>query len=63
MEVVLEWSRRYPDTQIICIINDRYFIGMATREHIHDFLLCSCEETQFRTSVRQAIPKCIHSHE
>ena len=49
METVLEWSRRYPDTQIIWITSDRYFAGMATRQHIHDFILRPYQVEQIRS--------------
>lgn len=52
METVLECCRRYPKAVIVWVTDDKYFAGMAIRNHIFDFILRPLTEERFMETVR-----------
>lgn len=58
MEIVRNWSDRYPGTQIIWISGDPYFAGVAMEKKIHDFITRPYDPDRLHQSVRRAMPKC-----
>ena len=60
MEVVLEYSQRFEETQIIWVTSDSYFAGMAMRNHIYDFIVRPYEPERIQTSIRDVLPRCVN---
>ena len=58
MEVVLEYSERFADTNIIWITSDPFFAGTAIRRHIYDFIERPYDEERIRNAIKEVIPLC-----
>ena len=58
MEVVLEYTERFVDTNIIWITSDPFFAGTAIRRHIYDFIKRPYDEERVRKSIEEVIPLC-----
>ena len=54
MEVVREYSIRFPKTRVIWISNDAFFAGYALRNHIYDFITRPVDRSWLEHSVREA---------
>lgn len=53
MEIVQEHRYRYPDAYVIWITDDKYFAGVAIRQHIFDFIIRPIPEIRFRESIKR----------
>lgn len=51
MEIVQEHRYRFPDAQVIWITDDKYFAGVAIRQHIFDFIVRPVPEIRFRETL------------
>ena len=58
MEVVLEYSQRFSDTNVIWVTSDPFFAGMAMRNHVFDFIERPFEKGRIERAIREVIPKC-----
>ena len=58
MEVVLEYSQRFRDTNIIWVTSDPFFAGTAMRNHIFDFIERPFARERIEKSIRDVVPKC-----
>ncbi|MCR4721539.1 MAG: hypothetical protein K5655_07430 [Lachnospiraceae bacterium] len=54
MEVVREYTLRFPNTRVIWISNDPFFAGYAMREHIYDFITKPIDGSWLEHSIREA---------
>ncbi|MCR4720429.1 MAG: hypothetical protein K5655_01755, partial [Lachnospiraceae bacterium] len=54
MEVVREYTLRFPKTRVIWISNDPYFAGAALRNHIYDFITRPVDNSWLEHSIREA---------
>lgn len=54
MEVVREYTLRFPNTRVIWISNDRFFAGAALRNHIFDFITRPVDNSWLEHSIREA---------
>ncbi|MBR2742266.1 MAG: hypothetical protein IKD89_01610 [Clostridia bacterium] len=66
MNIVTEWSDRYPNAGIIRLTSDPGFLKVAFSKHLSDFLICPFIESEFRQSVRNVLygpsrrkPRCM----
>ncbi len=55
MEVVREYTLRFPGTQVIWISNDPFFAGFALRNHIYDFITRPADASWLEHSIREAV--------
>lgn len=53
MEIVQEHRFRYPDAKVIWITNDKYFAGVAIRQHIFDFIVRPIPKPRFIESLER----------
>lgn len=53
MEIVQEHRYRYPNTQLIWITDDKYFAGVAIRQHIFDFIVRPIPEVRFTETIKR----------
>ena len=53
MEIVQEHRYRYPEAKVIWITDDKYFAGVAIRQHIFDFIVRPIPEIRFREAVEK----------
>lgn len=53
MEIVQEHRYRYPNTQLIWITDDKYFAGVAIRQHIFDFIVRPIPEIRFKEAIKR----------
>lgn len=58
MEVVLEYSQRFRDTNIIWVTSDPFFAGTAMRNHIFDFIERPFARERIEKSIRDVVSKC-----
>ena len=58
MEVTLEYSQRFSDTNVIWVTSDPFFAGTAMRNHIYDFIERPYRKDRFIQSIHDVIPKC-----
>ncbi|MCR4658649.1 MAG: hypothetical protein K5770_20830 [Lachnospiraceae bacterium] len=58
MNTVVEWSDRYPDTQVIWITGDGDFASVAFQKHISGFIVRPYEASMFRKTLREVLPQC-----
>ena len=62
MEIMLAYAERFPDTNIIWITDDRFFAGIALRNHIYDFIERPYGTDRLEQSIRDVIPKCVNKN-
>lgn len=55
MEIVQEHKYRYPEANVIWITDDKYFAGVAIRQHIFDFIVRPVPEIRFRESIKRFV--------
>lgn len=53
MEIVQEHRYRYPNAKVIWITDDKYFAGVAIRQHIFDFIVRPVPEIRFREAIQR----------
>lgn len=53
MEIVQEHRYRYPEAKVIWITDDKYFAGVAIRQHIFDFIVRPIPEIRFREAMEK----------
>ena len=63
MEVVLEYSKRFPDANIIWVTSDRYFAGTAMRSRVCDFVERPYEPGRIGDSITKAVNNCPDRYE
>ncbi len=55
MEVVIEYSQRYKDSEVIWITSDDHFAGTAMRAHIFDFIKRPYDDERIKQSISEAV--------
>lgn len=62
-DVVLEYSKRFPDANIIWVTSDRYFAGTAMRSRVCDFVERPYEPGRIGDSITKAVNNCSDRYE
>lgn len=53
MEIVQEHRYRYPHAHVIWITEDKYFAGVAIRQHIFDFIVRPIPEIRLKETIKK----------